>query len=378
MAFSHLATSYYTGDYNGDGDTDLLFDNTMNPDIAVWYMVGTELVVGAQVGTLPDHGQVHGVGDFDGDGKSDLLVTGDDPFDVGAYNVSIWQMNGTQPATVTVVDSVSANTHWQPYLLGDFNGDGKTDISFISDVADASNLNQLAIWQMDGTHIASTADVGGIDEAHGQGLIAAADLSGDGKTDFLFYNNVTHDVSDWLMNGLTVQSKNTIGNVNAAGGWDFAQIRTGDFNGDGKADLLFTNSITNGIAVWETDGHQITAAGQAGVLAAGWHFADVGDFNGDGKSDLLFINDSTHGVAVWLMDGTQTITGAQVGTMDPGFTYLGPGQGLQDLNGDHKSDILFQNTTTGAVVAWEMDGTHVVANQQIGTIDQSHGWQVFA
>jgi hypothetical protein len=43
MAFSHLATSFWTADYNGDGDTDLLFDNTMNSDIAVWYMSGTEL-----------------------------------------------------------------------------------------------------------------------------------------------------------------------------------------------------------------------------------------------------------------------------------------------------------------------------------------------
>src|ERR1700759_3050116 len=375
MAFSHLATSSLTGDYNGDGDTDLLFDNTMSPDIAVWYMVGTELVTGAKVGTLPANGQVDGVGDFDGDGKSDLLVVGDSLGDVNSYTVSIWQTNGTQPATVTPVEQVSKSGGWQPFLLGDFNGDGKTDISFISNAPDASNLNQIAIWLMDGTHIASSADVGGINRAQGQAVVGAADFNGDGKTDFLLENG-SHDISVWLMNGTTVQSNNVIGNLNEAGGWQLAQIRTGDFNGDGKADLLFTNTITNGIAVWETDGPQITAAGQAGVLGSGWHFADVGDFNGDGKSDLLFINDSTHGVAVWLMNGTQPIFGAQVGTMDPGFSYVGPGQGLQDLNGDHKSDILFQNTTTGAVVAWEMDGTHVVANQQIGTIDQAHGWQL--
>lgn len=373
MAFSHLATSADTGDYNGDGNTDLLFGNSMTPGIAVWYMSGTELVTGKQVGTLPDHGQVDGVGDFDGNGQSDLLVTGFPSFDPNTFDVFIWQMNGTQPATVTVVNSLSG---WQPGFLGDFNGDGKTDISFFSNAPDASNLTHIGIWQMDGTQIAGTADIGGIDTSQGQGVAGVADLNGDSKTDFLLYNSVTHDVSDWLMNGLTIQSKNVLGNLNEAAGWQLAPIRTGDFNGDGKADLLFTNTQTNAIAVWETDGNQVTAAGQAGVLGAGWHFADVGDFNGDGKSDLLFINDSTHGVAVWLMNGTQPITGAQVGTMDPGFTYVGPGQGLADLNGDHKSDILFQNATTGAVTAWEMDGTHVVANQQIGTIDQAQGWHL--
>ncbi len=247
MAFSHLATSFWTADYNGDGDTDLLFDNTMNSDIAVWYMSGTELVVGALAGALPPHPLIAGIGDFDGDGKSDLLVTGDSFGDPNTYDVSVWQMNGTQPATVTLVDQVNKIGGFQPAGLGDFNGDGKSDIAFLTQIPNAQNLDDLSIWQMDGTHIASTADVGGVDEAHGEDLIGIADFNGDGKSDFLFTNTVTNDISVWLMNGGTVQSKNTIGNVNAAGGWQLAQIRTGDFNGDGKADLLFTNSITNGI-----------------------------------------------------------------------------------------------------------------------------------
>ena len=156
-----------------------------------------------------------------------------------------------------------------------------------------------------------------------------------------------------------------------------ADFRTGDFNGDGKADLLFVNDITHGIAVWLTDGSHVTAAGLVGVVNPAWQLDGVGDFNGDGKTDLLFLNTNNHDVAIWLMNGTQVITGVQVGTGDPSDRYVGRLQGIQDLNGDHKSDLLFQNTTTGVVTALEMNGTQVAVDQQIGTIDLAHGWHLF-
>jgi hypothetical protein len=85
-------------------------------------------------------------------------------------------------------------------------------------------------------------------------------------------------------------------------GWHFAD--TGDFNGDGKTDLLMLNDTTNGVAIWQMNGTQVTANPQVGTIAAGWHFADIGDFNRDGKSDLLMLNDTTLGVAIWQMNGS--------------------------------------------------------------------------
>ena len=45
-------------------------------------------------------------------------------------------------------------------------------------------------------------------------------------------------------------------------------------------------------------------------------FHDTGDFNGDGKTDLLFLNDTNHGVAIWQMNGTQVPPSPQVGTIN--------------------------------------------------------------
>ncbi|WBL80143.1 VCBS repeat-containing protein [Bradyrhizobium xenonodulans] len=171
------------------------------------------------------------------------------------------------------------------------------------------------------------------------------------------------------MNGTQVSGSGVIGTINAAAGWHFAD--TGDFNGDGKADLLMLNDTTHDAAVWLMNGTQIAGSGVVGSInaAGGWHFADTGDFNGDGKSDLLFLNDTTHGVAVWQMNGAQVTANPQVGIAAAGDVFAG----LKDVNGDHKSDILFENSTTHVLTAWEMDGIQIALNQQIGPINAAGG-----
>ena len=64
-------------------------------------------------------------------------------------------------------------------------------------------------------------------------------------------------------------------------------VTTGDFNGDGKSDILWQNDDGH---VWESqlNGGQVTSSfdlGNAGNPA--WHVVATGDFNGDGKSDVL-------------------------------------------------------------------------------------------
>jgi hypothetical protein len=64
------------------------------------------------------------------------------------------------------------------------------------------------------------------------------------------------------------------------------------------------------------NGTQVTANPQIGVMDPGFHFAGKGDYNGDGKTDLLFENDATHALSVWEMNGTQVEAKAQIGTIN--------------------------------------------------------------
>ena len=75
------------------------------------------------------------------------------------------------------------------------------------------------------------------------------------------------------------------------------------------------------------------------------------DFNGDGKADILWQN--TSGTpAIWAMNGTNSPVGAAL--PNPGPTWHATATG--DFNGDGKSDILWQNDN-GTPAIWD-DGRH--------------------
>src|SRR5204862_247376 len=79
-----------------------------------------------------------------------------------------------------------------------------------------------------------------------------------------------------------------------------------------------------------------------------------GDFNGDGKPDIVWHSSSTGEIAVWLMDGTGKSSYATVGYVsDRNWSIVG----IADFNADSKSDILWRNKSTGENCVWYMDGT---------------------
>jgi serralysin len=81
-----------------------------------------------------------------------------------------------------------------------------------------------------------------------------------------------------------------------------------DFNGDGKADILWQND--NGTpAITPMDGLSQTSGAYLTNPGPSWHVVDGRDFNGDGKADILWQNDNGT-PAITLMDGLSQISGA--------------------------------------------------------------------
>ena len=114
----------------------------------------------------------------------------------------------------------------------------------------------------------------------------------------------------WQMNGATVtkQTNFTMGDA-------FHFAGTGDFNADGRSDILWHNDTSGQLVLWEMNGTSILSNTTAGWTAKGWDVADIGDYNHDGHADLLLRNATTGAMAEWQMDGNQILAQQGLGSV---------------------------------------------------------------
>jgi hypothetical protein len=86
----------------------------------------------------------------------------------------------------------------------------------------------------------------------------------------------------------------------------------------------------------------------------------VADFDGDGKADLLWRNSTTGGVVLWTMNGTSVANTAWVYNSGPSLTPVR----AADFNGDGKADLLWQGTD-GSLTLWLMNGATCLSSAGI-------------
>ena len=142
--------------------------------------------------------------------------------------------------------------------------------------------------------------------------------------------------------------------------WSVAGI--GDFNGDGKTDVLWRQSGTESLAEWQMNGAtvsssaSITSQGHVVTPDSTWSVVGVGDFNGDGKADILWRQSSTEALSMWLMNGsfiggsaTPTYPGSAV-TPDSSWNIIEIGDFNRDSLGmadARRADPLVANNNVG-------------------------------
>jgi hypothetical protein len=96
-------------------------------------------------------------------------------------------------------------------------------------------------------------------------------------------------------------SKTVSFNVGIVGfGYIGSVIGSGDFNGDGMADILWQN-VSSQVGIWFMNGTSVVSTPTLSTIPGpAWHVTGIGDVNGDGYADILWQNDSGQ-AAVWEM-----------------------------------------------------------------------------
>jgi hypothetical protein len=314
-------------DFNDDGLTDLLFEHPATKALTVWMMNAITVVSQATLTITPPRTAtevVAGVGDFNGDGKADILLI--DPGAVastGNLTARILFSNGSgtptsTPVNASIPQSATANygthTGWHVAAIADFDNDGKADILWrfanqVANVSPAWSPGQTSLWYMNGATRVNVSSlpialgpyqntVGGANPT-GLQIAGMGDFNGDGYMDILLRNGNTGSTAIWLMRGVDPSTLMPIKMANDA-----------DINGIGDARGSGYTVDGNGLI--------ISAGAYTGSTTTGkWSVVGIGDFDGDGKDDVLWRYLNTGHTYVWTMDGRTIIGG--------GFTSVYPG-----------------------------------------------------
>ena len=221
--------------------------------------------------------------DLNGDGKVDLVVVS---VYAGALSVFLGNGDGSfGPELLLPSSSIGSAA-----VIADFNGDGKPDIATVENSSTGGSV-RLYLGNGDGT-FTPTADSPFYSGFIGNTSLAVGDFNGDGKLDIVVVAQQGPSQAYVLLgNGDgTFGQVASFGSVNQPFG-----VAVGDFNGDGKLDLALSDFGTSSVAILLGNGNG-TFQPQVEYSTNGYPEAlVVADFNGDGHPDIAVANGGPYG-----------------------------------------------------------------------------------
>jgi hypothetical protein len=249
----------------------------------------------------------------------------------------------------------------------DFNGDAKADL-FLQNIF----TGDLSAWLTDGNQVLQKISYGTVAPGTGWTLIGIKDVSGDQRSDLIWHNTKTGEISAWLINGSSVQQIVAYGSVARNSGW----MPTGlhDFNADGRADLLWYNAYSGAVSAWLLNGNNPPQMVTFGTLSpeSGWLPIGAKDVNGDGTADLFWYNIHAGGVSAWLIGDNKVLQSVSYGTIAPSTGWIPIS--IENFNTDVRADLLWYNRYTGEVSAWLLGGNAIIQITSYGTNPANNGW----
>ena len=212
-----------TGDFDKDGDADILWRNLATEQWKVWQMQNGTRVGQNDLGDfdLAHEWQVVGAGDTDKDGDDDVILNS------ATGEVMIWIMQNLVVSTSPV--GVGYKPGYTVIRVGDFNKDGDVDLLLRQNGTDV-----LVIWEIEDNNFVAERTLNST--GAGYNPVCTGDFDNDGDDDIMLVNSTTQQEKWFVMENYSRTQR--VGGVNDG----FVFLGCGDYDGDGDTDSLWQRS----------------------------------------------------------------------------------------------------------------------------------------
>jgi hypothetical protein len=193
----------------------------------------------------------------------------------------------------------------------------------------------------------------------------SGDFNADGKQDVLWRNTLSGEVRLWYMNGQNVLANDSVATV----GLDWEIVGIADFDGTGFSDILWQNVNDGSFAIWTMRGDSATSH-QYPSPGSQWSITGVADLDHNGLADILWRNIVTGEVNVWRSLSPLNFSSQSIGVASLDWNLIG----TADLFGDGHPELIWRNQNSGEVRAWQLSGNTIIANASLGFAPLN--WQI--
>jgi hypothetical protein len=300
-----------TGDFNGDGKTDLALASTTGIHIFTNNGSGLPTTPSYTLASGTTYGGI-ATGDFNNDGKTDVAA-------VTSNNISIFLNSGTV-VTTPAASTLTGSTAPFGLVAGDFNGDGKTDLA-----APESGGTAVRLYINSGSALPTTVTTSLTSGASPHGM-ASADFNKDGKIDLITANSGAQTASVFLgtFGGLVINGQTAAGSIFAQGGLTVQGVSLF------QNSLLVRNSLdsASALAIQNANGLNLLNADTANMrISVGSRGTTTGQ---------LYVSGNTPSGALGSANGSASSYGLAV---QGRYAYTSPGNGTNGTNGFQVYDV---------------------------------------